>query len=120
MDPILTFFHGRRRKYVLFWYYKITCPAMVFHQFMEKDEDTLFIRYQKKKKTLFAILPCWLIGAGAAIRIGYLHYVNVEANHSYIKWAYMSMHAAKSVYPVKAMDKPHMPFYMHVLLFDTG
>jgi len=50
MDPILTFFHGRRRKYVLFWYYKITCPAMVFHQFMEKDEDTLFIRYQKKKK----------------------------------------------------------------------
>ena len=87
----------------------------------EKHEDTMFIIYQEEKPQFATLF--WLIGAGAGIRIGYLHYVNVEASHSYIKWAYMSMHAAKSVYPVKAMDKPHMPIYvpiyMHVL-FDTG
>ena len=74
----------------------------------------------RRKKTMFAILPCWLIGAGAGIRIGYLHYVKVMLATANIKRAYMSMHAAKGVCPVKAMDKPHMPFYMHVLLFDTG
>jgi hypothetical protein len=49
--------------------------------------------------------------------IGYLHYVKVEASHSYIKRAYMSMHAAKSVYPVKAMAKPRMPIYNSICIF---
>ena len=87
----------------------------------EKHEDTMFIIYQEEKPQ-FATLS-WLIGAGAGIRIGYLHYVKVMLATANIKRAYMSMHAAKGVCPVKAMDKPHMPIYvpiyMHVL-FDTG
>ena len=41
----------------------------------EKHEDTMFIIYQEEKPQ-FATLS-WLIGAGAGIRIGYLHYVKV-------------------------------------------